>query len=98
DAVEDLLRAVRAEIVDARPPWRATRAAPTQPLRLSIGDADLPPDAAPAPPTFAGSRVPGPVPATRSTLSSTTGVLSESQEWSQADADAAARTDRAAAV
>jgi hypothetical protein len=37
DALEDLLRAARAEVVDARPPWRATRATATAPLTLSIG-------------------------------------------------------------
>ena len=37
DAVEDVLRAARAEVKDALPPWRVERASPTAPLVLSLG-------------------------------------------------------------
>jgi hypothetical protein len=54
DALEDLLLAARAEVPSAPAPWRATRATPTAPLLLAIGDE--PTGSAPAP-TLAG---PGP--------------------------------------
>ena len=37
DALEDLLRAARAEIPLATPPWRLERASPTAPIELAIG-------------------------------------------------------------
>ncbi len=38
DALEDLLRAARAEVASAMPPWRVERASPTSPIGLAIGD------------------------------------------------------------
>ncbi len=38
DALEDLLRAARAEVPAAAPPWRLERASPTAPIELSIGE------------------------------------------------------------
>lgn len=38
DALEDLLRAARAEVPAAPPPWRVERASPTSPIGLAIGD------------------------------------------------------------
>jgi hypothetical protein len=57
EAVEDLLRAARAEVPDARPPWRVTRASPNDPLILSMGEGSPTTDASPAPPSLTG---PGP--------------------------------------
>ena len=45
DALEDLLRAARAEVPHAAPPWRLVRASPTAPIELALGDA-CPPTAA----------------------------------------------------
>ncbi len=44
DALEDLLRAARAEVSALPPPWRVVRTSPTAPLLLSLGAGD--PDAA----------------------------------------------------
>ena len=49
DALEDVLRAARAEVASAPPPWRVARESPTAPLVLSlgapaaVGDASAPP-------------------------------------------------------
>ena len=40
DALEDLLRAARAEVPAARPPWRLHGAGPAAPLALSVGAGD----------------------------------------------------------